>query len=66
MYAPITTFNISYPRERPWKRLPIYYTTTFQKCKWKFKLFESAFQSLKILSRSFSIVPALANSNVST
>ena len=22
MYVPITTFNIGYPRERPWKRLP--------------------------------------------
>ena len=22
MYVPITTFNIGYPVERPWKRLP--------------------------------------------
>jgi len=22
MYVPITTFNIGYPLERPWKRLP--------------------------------------------
>ena len=27
MYVPITTFNIGYPVERPWKRLPYYYST---------------------------------------
>ena len=33
MYVPITTFNIGYPVERPWKRLPKYYITKFSKCK---------------------------------
>ena len=36
MYVPITTFNIGYPHERPWKRLLKYYSTTFEKCKGKF------------------------------
>ena len=31
MYVPITTFNIGYPLERPWKRLPYYYSTALQK-----------------------------------
>ena len=35
MYAPITTFNFSYPVERPWERLPYYYSTTQKKCKRK-------------------------------
>jgi hypothetical protein len=33
MYVPITTFNIGYPLERPWKRLPYYYSTALQKSK---------------------------------
>ena len=36
MYVPITTFNIGYPHERPWKRLLKYYSTTFEKCKGEF------------------------------
>jgi len=39
MYVPITTFNIGYPHERPWKRLLKYYSTTFEKCKGKFLFF---------------------------
>ena len=39
MYVPITTFNIGYPHERPWKRLLKYYSTTFEKCKGKFLSF---------------------------
>ena len=33
MYVPITTFNIGYPVERPWKRLPYYYSTNWPECK---------------------------------
>lgn len=33
MYVPITTFNIGYPVERPWKRLPYYYSTNRPECK---------------------------------
>ena len=33
MYVPITTFNIGYPVERPWKRLPYYYSTNQPECK---------------------------------
>ena len=39
MYVPITTFNIGYPHERPWKRLLKYYSTTFEKCKGEFLSF---------------------------
>ena len=39
MYVPITTFNIGYPRERPWNRLPYYYSTDLKKSKRKFQLF---------------------------
>ncbi len=39
MYVPITTFNIGYPLERPWKRLPYYYSTAFQKSKREFWVF---------------------------
>ena len=43
MYVPITTFNIGYPRERPWKRLPQYYSTDLRKSKRKFQLFSCHF-----------------------
>ena len=43
MYVPITTFNIGYPRERPWKRLPYYYSTDLRKSKRKFQLFSCHF-----------------------
>ena len=36
MYVPITTFNIGYPLERPWKRLPYYYSTNQAECKREF------------------------------
>ena len=39
MYVPITTFNIGYPHERPWKRLLKYYSTTFEKYKGEFLFF---------------------------
>lgn len=39
MYVPITTFNIGYPVERPWKRLPYYYSTIPTECKRKNKVF---------------------------
>ena len=43
MYVPITTFNIGYPLERPWKRLPYYYSTAFQKSKREFWVFPCFF-----------------------
>ena len=39
MYVPITTFNIGYPVERPWKRLPYYYSTILKECKRENKVF---------------------------
>ena len=39
MYVPITTFNIGYPLERPWKRLPYYYSTIPTECKRENKVF---------------------------
>ena len=42
MYVPITTFNIGYPHERPWKRLLKYYSTTFEKCKGEFWFLSAA------------------------
>ena len=39
MYVPITTFNIGYPVERPWKRLPYYYSTIPTECKRENKVF---------------------------
>ena len=44
MYVPITTFNIGYPVERPWKRLPYYYSTIPTECKRENKVFQSVFQ----------------------
>ena len=45
MYVPITTFNIGYPVERPWKRLPQYYSTDLRNCKGCFYFSSKLFSS---------------------
>ena len=55
MYVPITTFNISYPVERPWKRLPIYYSTIPAECKRENKVFLRKKSPCSFLQRDFEV-----------
>ena len=51
MYVPITTFNISYPVVRPWKRLPYYYSTILKECKRENKVFSYKKSPCRFLQR---------------